>query len=1478
MSEFNLIDDSYLDNEEISSVPSIIEPPVLDDNYDIENSTSLVPYPNTIDLGYNTDGSKKYSFDSIYKDKQLIETAKSFYEERDGIEFENDEDVVDEYINDRTWKQANVTSALVELNQVKNQMDVDQLKRLRYLTEYWYNMPNFWEEGGRSASSAIFQNIKAGILDWTNVASLGVGSLATKTVGKEAVKLYGKNELKKQILKLTGKATVATTAFDARVFAGAALAIQTTEMDLGLRQTYDFKRTGTTAILGGGLSMLPNGFANYASLKLISDINYSPKKVDSPTLKKTLTEIDDDTGVEKEIIEEAIDFDELGKSRVGKDKKVILAGEGNKKSLLWQIQRAKQKVFDKDNFYKIYQKIYTGVTGSVRGSKAAFDVQKPVTKAIEKAVKEGRYQDIGDEFLDPSQLTYFKRRDMAASSLRSEDFLENGVQILKLVVDPKSKKIKSEYVSTGNRGLEKILADFDNYGEGDIFVKYILAKRSQYILEQNDKILKKNPLAKVQDTPFTPKGKIKLKKIKGTKATAAEIALERQRLAKKNIEELIDYAEMTPDKYSAKYTKDGVIPNGRNADLDYVKGSKEWKAFFDDLLDYSVSKGMHSADEAVKMKAANPYGYIPMRTVNKLEIQAFDPGTTKTIGGISGAGTTKKGKKFVKGRKPIEKTVIAPLVRTSVEYTHHSIKAADANAEKLAFYNSLDKINALEAKYIAEPAKLTSVKNTEILVEPLLKKLKAQGIEIDEMSAAKLLKETAKEEGADSKMFVMGFHSSMKDAKGQVFDVFYRNGERQIYKINSALLQDTLNTLKGPSNAFEAFVSKAFSVTKYVGRLPARAITYSPPFVAFNFIRDSLSATINSAFGVNPYYSAKGFMLTFGGDATGQNMNKYVNAFRRNNEFRKAIVNGLGQSTRLDVEKYAGIDALNELGKSSATAWYRKTINIMKGSVFGRGAKGYAELVSRIEYASRYAEFMAAQKYGLSSTAAAIAGREVSTDFAMRGSSVWLNNYASVTMFFNAGLQGFYRGARNFVEGEGIGKQAGIDRITKRRAGIIAGQEALGDVSRFGDINARALMMMGATVVGPEILSHMRNRDLPEYQDVPDEVKMLNLLYPIFEEPQKDGSHLHLDGTRKVKHFFALPKPYDFGVFGNVATGIYEGVMKKSPGLAAEYIGQSFLQIMPGLAAPTLANPRIPIMLNKNWLDDEILPHGYRRLPANQQIKSNTRKSAQYLSDFIQMATGKAKQIRTGSDEMVYRGTTISPIILDYIMAGYFTGIASYPLDLFDAALYDEDKYGEKPTRRGDVADIAKEPWSIVTRRFKVDVPVKNSKSLQTFYDIRNKARKLKAGADYNLSDLESVLGFKFKEDLQYTEVQEGIYVSNWFDTTSRILKSNRDQITIIKNSKDYKGFPDVSPVEYTGLSEADIKRKDIDFLTQLNNDIANSVLKDLRNANFETIERDIFGYTKYDETKTEPKKQSPSVIFDDSGSDDFLNPTLDLN
>ena len=58
------------------------------------------------------DGQSKYVFDkgvpnSIYNDRQLIDTARAFYYTRDGIDFKTDDAVVDKFISDRTWKQAN---------------------------------------------------------------------------------------------------------------------------------------------------------------------------------------------------------------------------------------------------------------------------------------------------------------------------------------------------------------------------------------------------------------------------------------------------------------------------------------------------------------------------------------------------------------------------------------------------------------------------------------------------------------------------------------------------------------------------------------------------------------------------------------------------------------------------------------------------------------------------------------------------------------------------------------------------------------------------------------------------------------------------------------------------------------------------------------------------------------------------------------------------------------------------------------------------------------------------------------------------------------------------------------------------------------------------------------------------------------------------------------------------------------------------
>ena len=89
------------------------------------------------------DGSKKYSFDNIYEDQNLINTAKSYYENLYDTKYKSDRDVVDEFIQDRTWKQANLVSVGSEFIDIQG-LDAKQRENLAYLQDYWRQMPSFY--------------------------------------------------------------------------------------------------------------------------------------------------------------------------------------------------------------------------------------------------------------------------------------------------------------------------------------------------------------------------------------------------------------------------------------------------------------------------------------------------------------------------------------------------------------------------------------------------------------------------------------------------------------------------------------------------------------------------------------------------------------------------------------------------------------------------------------------------------------------------------------------------------------------------------------------------------------------------------------------------------------------------------------------------------------------------------------------------------------------------------------------------------------------------------------------------------------------------------------------------------------------------------------------------------------------------------------------------------------------------------------
>ena len=195
---------------------------------------------NTIDLGEQPDGERKYSFDkdapnSMYKDKELIDVARAYYYERDGTHYEDDEAVVESFIDDRTWKQANSYSIGKELlYATSDAVNIDQKRRLKYLTNYWNNLPNFWQDGGRGYVSGIVSNLSKGIVDPANI----LGPLVGGQVIKQVAKTGGTFALSKAV----AAGTTTQAGVDGLIGSSVDAMVQKTERELGLSQRFDLER------------------------------------------------------------------------------------------------------------------------------------------------------------------------------------------------------------------------------------------------------------------------------------------------------------------------------------------------------------------------------------------------------------------------------------------------------------------------------------------------------------------------------------------------------------------------------------------------------------------------------------------------------------------------------------------------------------------------------------------------------------------------------------------------------------------------------------------------------------------------------------------------------------------------------------------------------------------------------------------------------------------------------------------------------------------------------------------------------------------------------------------------------------------------------------------------------------------------------------------------------------------------------------
>ena len=1372
---------------------------------DDENRKNIRFPSNSFPVGKNNDGSVKYSFDTIYDDQQLIKIAEDYFNQRgdrwwDKDEPHSDRDIVDKFISDRTWKQANTLHMMGELNYVLDkETDIAQKQRLAYLMDYWNRLPNFYAEGGRGWLAGLSSNIGRGMADPINY----VGGIFAGQFVKQGVKQAGKDLLKrsaqKSIVKSsTLKATGIMGAADAVLFGGADALIQQTEKEIEMRDKYDPTRTAVNMILGAGITVVPSGVSSFFLSKSL--VSRQAHKVSIQTGKPIIADVEREiikgTGVKS--LDKAIDksFHHTRKKKSLFDKEETDWGIMNKAE--WAIQ----KTFDRGNVFKVLQERLTGIV--------------PQTASMRAQLKKLNVKD-RDPMLNPYQMF----RMMIGSGSEAEATLARGVNRHTGV-----NANKFDYTPTGNRGLFQILNDFDKkFGKGQSrnLMHYVMALRTLSIYDYAATLPVGKRKAMTQNLPF------------GTQAEAKK---------------MVDWAELSHSQFAKRYKGEDNLNKSR---IDFIEGAKDVKRYFDDLGLRAIDDGLIDQKQWKLISKRHPF-FLPMYTEGQVQnnLDLFTQGMVSSISGVGAA---------VKKRiKPIATVTGGKLqgpIESAVDYTYSNMIAGRKNLFKHTLYREIEKgekAGILKKGEVAEEitgAKLKRVR--AVITEHAIKQLEDIGVKVN--------KSTIDDDLAKS-FTVMAFADNvMEKAKamglkvGQKVDIFYDKGKMRAFIIKD---EGILDTYKSFDNFTNPWINKLTRFTQPFARLPAQAITYSPPFAIWNIQRDSQSSVINSAFGFKLGWSTfKGLMKSNQGINNPKSVKSHNDIFKASDLLNKAMVSGMGYSTRSKTEKQIIFKAFDKLETSPSTAFYKNALNWIWQQWGGAKpvVKAWAEFIGRLEYASRLGEFELAKKAGASDLLAGFAGREVATDFGMRGSSRILNLYSRNTMFFNAGLQGFYRGSRRLRETES-GKKAPILYVNPKATAAIIGVSVL-----------------------PELALWALNNERREYEEIADEVKIASHLIPMFVDEQPDGSHKWPNGQRRVEHYFPVAKPFDFGVFGNITVAVAEGFQHNSPTIGMQYFWKSMNQILPGagfyrggqsgtnafgvsipfIEEPGFIRPWADLAHNFDWAGSRITPYGYEELEPVLRIKSNTRESAIRFAQFMDwlttpqgrdtsiLDTSLTKRMAVGAGIGATAGYTvgkvlgkpgavigtvagaiagaaskklINPIEMDYIMNSYFTGLFSYPWDMVDARVWQEDRYGERKLRRSDEQDIDQSPWSIVTRRFNLALPVKNSQNIRKLYEIQKEAERV-TGGDYTLEgSWRHILDtLKLKENYTNEEANQWRAVSALLADSLLEFKNINEQIESFRFAK--------------GLSGAE-KTEQRELLIRARNHIAYAYLIMLSRANFD--------------------------------------------
>lgn len=425
--------------------------------------------------------------------------------------------------------------------------------------------------------------------------------------------------------------------------------------------------------------------------------------------------------------------------------------------------------------------------------------------------------------------------------------------------------------------------------------------------------------------------------------------------------------------------------------------------------------------------------------------------------------------------------------------------------------------------------------------------------------------------------------------KGDNFLAVMRNGKPEFYEVIDPLLLRSLKAFSRPPK------NRMIAAASAVKDLTREAVTLSPDFMIRNVVRDTLTAWVFSRHGMVPFVdSARGL----------------VSRLKKDSDYQDFLANGGGFAT-------INMDDANARARiESFTA--RKGIAGRTLLAGRKGWQGLLKFAEAFELAARLGEYKKARKRGFSRREAAYAGREISTDFAMRGDGTFVGGMYDTILFFKAAVNSFDRLAR------------GVASDPHRKA--IAAKAALVSLVSAG---------LWALNQGNPLYDELADWDKDGYWHffVP------NSEYFKRRKANPDYEPADTEEASVLYTHFSLPKIWEIGAMASITERAMEaqfGTPKTRTPEAMARIVQHTL----GLELwPSVLKPGIEVAFNKSFFTDRpIEDQNMQRLAPELRAKPWTSELAK-----------KSAQI-----------VPLSPVQIDHLLRGYLGYWGSYAQMMVD--------------------------------------------------------------------------------------------------------------------------------------------------------------------------------------------------------------------